>query len=209
MTEPEKSSRESGFTLVEVLIALGLFGLILAILAGALNISLKGAQGIEAASGRMNEIRSTQTLLRRHLEAARPDIWTEDERSRIAFDGQAGGLSFIALLPPWGVEGGPYRVHFALDGDSLVMTRRIDSGIAPGFDFSRDAQDVVLLQGVRALRFSYFGVKEGGQNPQWTQVWQGGTTLPRLIRVEADLAGASRASWPDLTIAPVIGARPR
>ena len=202
-------SRESGFTLIEVLVALTLFGLVLAILVGAVGFGLRGSRVVEAASERINQVRNTQTLLRRYLESARPLVWTGGPEARLAFEGAADSVNFIAPMPPWGIDGGPYQVHLAQEGDRLILSRRIAAGVADGFDFSRYTETSVLLAGIRSFRVTYFGDREGSPRAQWTPTWQSASFLPRLVRLQVDFGPEGQGTWPDLVVAPTIGPRPR
>jgi general secretion pathway protein J len=202
-------SSESGFTLIEVLVALTLFGLVLAILIGAVGFGLRGARVVEAASDRIDEVRSTQTLIRRYLETARPVVWTGGPEPKLAFEGTAEAVRFIAPMPPWGVDGGPYEVSLAQQGDRLILSRRISAGLTEGFDFSRFTENTTLLAGIRAFRVAYFGDRDGGQRAQWATSWQSASFLPQLVRIQVDFGPDGQGIWPDLMVAPMIAPRPR
>lgn len=201
--------RQSGFTLIEMLVGLILLGLTIAIIVIALNTGLLGAGVTAARSERLNQIRAAQSVLRRQLETARPVNWADASRNKVGFDGRVASASFVSILPPWPGRGGPHLVRIARDGDRLILSQKIYSGEKPSFDFSEPVGRTVLLKDIRAIRFGYFG-KAGPRAPaKWHESWRSRTTLPSLIRLGVEFAAEAGTSWPVLIVAPAIGPRPR
>ncbi len=201
--------RQSGFTLLELLVALTLLGLTVAMIVTALNSSLLGADVTKKRSVRLNQIRVAQLALRRQIEAVRPVNWADKVLNKVGFDGQADEASFVSVQPPWPGPGGPHLVRVARDGDRLIMSRRIHSGENPSFDFSGPVSRTVLLDGISAIRFGYFGRVDPRAPAKWHASWRSRATLPSLIRLSVTFRGAAGAAWPELIVAPVIGPRPR
>jgi len=203
------SGRQSGFTLLELLVGLTLLGLTVAIIVTALNTSLLGADVTGKRSVRLNQIRTAQVVMRRQIEAARPVSWSDKTRNRIGFEGLAASASFVTVLPPWPGQGGPHLVRIAQDGDRLVLSRKIHSGETSSFDFSSPVDRTVLLHGIRTVQFAYYGRRTPREPARWQPAWQSHATLPSLVRLRVAFAGESGTSWPELIIAPMIGPQPR
>ncbi len=201
--------RQSGFTLLELLVALTLLGLTVAMIVTALNTGLLGADVTKKRSARLNQIRAAQVALRRQIEDARPVNWADKVLNKVGFDGRADEASFVSVLPPWPGPGGPHLVRVTRDGDRLVMSRKIHSGEKPSFDFSSPVSRTILLDGVRAIRFGYFGQVDPRAPAKWHASWRSRATLPSLIRLNISFRGDAGAAWPELIIAPTIGPRPR
>ena len=177
---------EGGFTLIELIVGLALFGLIVAVLTGALRVGLVGSDRVDEGAQRLNELRLAQTFIRRHLETARPIVWPMRRTAPLAFEGKSESVSFISILPSWPGQGGLYLVRFARIGDALIVTRRITSGEEQAFDFSRHADHTVLTDGIREVRFTYFGADIKDKKPKWRTSWTARTTFPRLVRLQVD-----------------------
>ena len=203
------SRRQSGFTLIELLVGLTLLGLTVTIIVAALNTSLLGADVTGKRSARLNQIRAAQLVLHRRIETARPVAWSDGSRAMAAFEGTAAAANFIAVLPPWPGRGGPHLVRIARDGDRLTMSTKIDSGEARSFDFTGAADRTVLLEGVRSVRFGYYGRRTPHEPAKWHETWQSRAALPALVRLSVAFAGHSGTTWPELVVAPVIGPQPR
>lgn len=200
---------QAGFTLLELLVGLALLGLTVAITAAALNTGLLGADVTGKRSARLNQIRAAQTVLRDRLGTARPVAWSAGTRAVVGFDGESESADFIAVLPPWPGQGGPHLVRIARNGDRLTMSTKIHAGGTQAFDFSGPVERTVLLEGVRSVRFAYYGRTAPRAPAGWHPTWRSQASLPSLVRLSVAFAGDVGTAWPELVIAPVIGPQPR
>ncbi len=200
---------QAGFTLIEMLVAMTLLGLIVAVLAGALQGGLAGSERVDTQAERLNELRLAQAFIRRHVEAARPVSWTHDRRAVVAFEGRAEALDFVAVMPAWPARGGLYLVRLAFDDGDLVMTRRITSGEPSEFRYEDGVERRVLARDVAGLSFAYFGTPADGRRAGWRDDWTGQYAMPELVSLALDYADPAAGRWPDLVMAPTIGAQPR
>ncbi len=96
--------RESGFTLLEVLIALALLGVLAGALYGTYFSLVKGRESASEGMEARRELRSTLDLLRRELNAA---LYNRDNKKlhfavedRDIFGKPASRLAFTAIGPP-------------------------------------------------------------------------------------------------------------
>ena len=136
-----------GFTLLELLIALALLGLISALLYGSLSLSAnswdRGEQKVEQAT----DMRLTEEMLRQTLAAQHPLRFHKVVDQPLYFAGGTDSLSFAAAMP--GRAGGGmfyFRVALAPAGERsrLTLARIIpDYGAKAPPDF-RDAESSVL-----------------------------------------------------------------
>lgn len=197
--------RQSGFTLIELMVSLTLLGLVVAVLAGAVRTGLFGAGIIDERSQAIGDVRLAHGLIRRQVESARPVIWTVDRAPRVAFAGRGDAIDFLTVIAPQPGLGGPYAARLTRDGNALVLLLRLSSGEAQAFDFSRDVERTVLLEGVAAVRFAYFGAATRDANAKWQASWVGHDRLPQAVKVQIDFIGDRRAQWPELTVPLMIG----
>lgn len=195
--------RQSGMTLVELVVALALLALLVAALATALGISARGSVLVETRAEQGEALRIAQSTLRRYLSQARPVRTLVNQRDQVVFAGVPDGLGFIAVMPPWPGGGGLYVVRIALEdaaggGRALVLTRQPTAGEGAALDAG--AERAVLVQGVAALRWSYFGVDEGARQGSWRSDWRGRNELPKLVRLELQYADPRMPAWPPLIV---------
>jgi prepilin-type N-terminal cleavage/methylation domain-containing protein len=182
-----------GFTLIEVLVALTLLGVIATLLASgtrlSLDISSRGAS--KADTLRMEKIE--RDLLRHQLQGALPyQYWTQTDARRvehIAFQGESDRIRFIsrdgilegpAVLPRW-VEF--HRQDIPGDAGKLVVEERriLSPDNQPGDVTSARAETMTCVD----LRFGY--LDKTGEKPQWSSHWDGAdpkAPLPSAVRVQ-------------------------
>lgn len=170
--------RDAGFTLIELVVALGLAGLVSLLLLQGLRLTVSGTEQLSHRADQLDDRASVAALLRRVLETAtsRPG----------GFSGMPSRLSFLTLAEDGGA--GVYRVDLALAGagsrQELVLTRHL----AVPFGATQN-QRSVLAHDVRGFALSYFGAAGPADQPRWHQRWVGFANLPLLVRIVLD-AGA-------------------
>jgi general secretion pathway protein J len=185
----------AGFTLVELIAALVVVGLIGAIVAGTLRLGVRAQERLLARSEAMEDRRVVLSQLRRHLEAASP-LWLADPTEmRIAFQGGVRELWFAAELPGGDGRGGVWLARLALAGDALTLERQ-PLAEARGFLLSDQPERGVVIDGVLSARFAY------SDGRQWIDRWDDRTRLPAKIRLTID--AADQEPWPELIVAPAL-----
>ena len=173
------ATRESGFTLIELVVALALAGLVSLILMHALGLSVRGLDRLSDRVERLDRRRALEALLRRALgsTAAIPVF-----EGQPAFVGQPDSLNFLSIAE----EGGPglYRIRLALDAQRpdrpLILTRQLVGSTAP-----RRA-DGILARNVKSFSLAYFGAATLDAKPAWHSTWQASSTPPSLVRLSLD-----------------------
>ncbi len=194
----------SGFTLVEVLISITLVGLLTVFLFGGLRF---GTRAVDTASGRTNrsnEIATAQGFLLAALENVQAVAETPGSAQQVIdFDGRSDHLDAITLPPAYLALGGLQRLSLGISRgpkgrDFTVRWRLLPRGAtanAPG-----GLRPSVLVDNVRAVMFSYFGVAAPDRAARWHDHWRESADLPLLIRISIVLADGSRV--PDFLVAP-------
>lgn len=193
--------RRRGFTLVEILVALALAGLVMLVLSGGLAISLRGFAGFAGATARIDERRQVAFWLRREIEAALPpDL---GGAARRPFSGDGDSLRFLALT---GDGAGLAATSLTLEpggdparGSRLVLARQpADGGLAAR---------IVLAHDLGGLVLSYWGRAEGEEAARWHDVWSDPRRLPALVRV-AVVWRPARAGDPAMVVVRLKAADP-
>ena len=211
-TTENRAWRERGFTLLELLIAMTLLGLIMMLLFGGLRF---GTRAWETNSDRVeaiSQIEISHHVIRRMLSQAYPlvdpDAMLDVTDGRgIEFEGEAEGVAFAGLMPAH-LGGGFHRFELLVDdaGDTprlVLRWRRIAYG---GEDDGAAGDEAVLIDRIAGARFSYFGPAEDGDVADWRAAWDDPARLPALVRLEIDFPDGDGRFWPDLVVAPRIDA---
>jgi general secretion pathway protein J len=194
-----------GFTLVELLIALTLLGLILALLLGGFRFSIRAWESGGRRMARSNQIAAVQDLLRSEISQARAlPVDSRTSGPTETFKGSPTELAFAAPLPAHMGAGGYYLFSLhageVRDRLGLVLGWRIyrpDMLLAGG---DKHGDQAVLLDNIRSIAFGYYGQSDEDQQPVWTNDWGDRRGLPTLVRLRIEFAAGQRRYWPEFDV---------
>lgn len=184
---PLCAGRNEGFTLVEMMVALLIFGLISAAGVALLTLSVRAQDMADERLGKLAEIRRAGALLTSDLAQATPRI-SRGERgvAEPAFQGGTGADGGIALglvRRGWANYDGAARsslqkVRYRLAGD------RLERIAYPHVDGAAPMEPAAVLTGVRSFTLRYRD-REGAWRDRWdpTDPMQ----LPRAVEMVVDV----------------------
>jgi general secretion pathway protein J len=209
-----KHRHERGFTLLEVLVAITLLGVLMAALFGSLRLGARVWETGEARLDASARVQVVQDFLRRQLGQTIPLIEvTEDPRAsgRLLFEGDQDRLRFVSLLPEhlgagaWHMELGVSEpAQVGAPGNLVIRWRRLDrTGEA-----DTPAEERILIERVERLEIAYFGAAPAAAKPTWWQEWQRQPSLPNLVRVRIGFPEGDGRSWPELIVALMVDLTP-
>jgi general secretion pathway protein J len=156
----------------------------------------------EASASQDNRMLLIQSELQQALERAYPKFTaTTETDGHVEFDGNADG--FTVLAPESTNPGHLLRLTIgsARDGDALAL---VETNVPELAVDALRTHTRVLLRGIAAVEFSYYGGNNPQSAPAWYPHWQGRTTPPQLVRLRVLFAGQSARQWPNLIVAPKI-----
>lgn len=195
------ASRASGFTLLEILIALVLLGFLIV----GLSAGVHAALALWRAQGR--DLEKTETLdtaarVLRELLTAIPQVapagFAAESEGQGGIRGTAHAFTFVADMPT-GI-GTTRRADIRLErlGQKLVLLwaphrhARLPTSPPP--------REEVLVGGVEDLQLAYWGSANPLRPPTWLSRWNG-PQIPQLIRVRLIFDKGDPRHWPDLIVA--------
>ena len=198
---------QAGLTLLELLIAISLLGLVVLTLSTVMRTGTLGTRAVITKADGIEEIRSVHFYLRRQIGNIRAMTLPQGEKRSIAFAGGENSVSFIAAMPDGPSAGGLYRIRLSVENGRLTLLRRAASNTDPGFEFFPGDEKLVLATGVTGLKFRYFAGESTAKPATWQSVWTGRKALPQLIGMTVlDNVGEQ---WPDFIAALPLGPLPR
>jgi general secretion pathway protein J len=190
--------RAAGFTLVELLVAMTLLGLLMAVILGGLRLGTRTFERAEGVSERLAELGAAHDFLRTALAQARfsPEPAAAVEE-RWVFLGDERHLTLHTKLPDHVAEGRLSTLSLELEGGAgdlrlVASWRPYGSRLADA-----PAGSAVLLEHLRAADFAFLD-PEHDEAP-WSALWLATATLPPLVRIRAMMSDGRQL--PDLVVA--------
>ncbi len=185
---------QAGFTLIEVIVALVVFGFIMAGLFQAQRFGttawdLEGRLAENAA-----QLERLDRVLRQTIEQASPPLSTEDR----PLVGEEHRLRLMTLLPdePQTQPVRHAQVALGVDDRHRLVLRWQPHANAVPLGPPPPLQTVVLAEGVERIDLAYrAGAADGGK---WSKTWTDGA-LPAVVQVHFVLAN-TRHRWPDMAV---------
>lgn len=199
--------RPKGFTLVEMLVAVGVLSLVTLVLGRSMAGLSRTADRVDAKASAADELRVAVHFLREALARTIPSRHGGPDRKPV-FEGKGLEVTWTAVMPVrFGLAG---RKAFRLgletqaDGSALMVLRIANMDLAPGgsgIDWQH-AESRVLASDVRALSLEY---GDGDAEDSWASEWVSRVGLPSRLRLQVALKGRE---WPQIVL-PIRQALPR
>ncbi|MDD4913407.1 MAG: prepilin-type N-terminal cleavage/methylation domain-containing protein [Methylococcales bacterium] len=193
--------RIKGFTLIEMLIAMTLLGILVVLLFSVLRIAAESWNAGESRTVEVNRKAVVYQFFKRHLATIRPVTLAKSdpnngEEPQQAFQGYPQRMAFVASLPASSARKGWQIFEIGPDPN---LPSRIMVGLSPYQPTANyQADKVVLLDHVKTFSFAYFGSADNATagDSLWQEQWTGMTQLPQLIKVSIQLEDGG--FWPDM-----------
>ncbi|WP_428487833.1 PulJ/GspJ family protein [Rhodopila sp.] len=190
-----RARRSAGFTLLEIIVALAVFGLLLVGLSQTVRFGLTAWRQDAKLSDGKTDLEAVDRSLRSIIENFAP---SEDE-ARPSITGTANTLTGLTQLRVPDAGPMPVRIEAAL----AVSGRRLVLRWRPyhhwdRFGVSPPVRETDLMSGVGRIGIEYWQT-----SGTWTSSWHE-PDLPLLIRLRVTLAGKNAPRWPDIVAAPLL-----
>ena len=191
--------RAGGFTLLELLIALMVTGLVVALVFSAFGLIGRTEDRNQATMERAEKMLIASQWLARKFDGLRPVFRVQGMTASPFFAGNQAGAMWVAPLPERGDAGGLYvfrATPLRHDDGRVDLSLEVlpYTGALMALDWNQ-AEKAVLLDDLRTLQWHY----QDGRTGQWTQQWDS-ATKQYPARVKLELADAQGA-WPPLVFA--------
>jgi prepilin-type N-terminal cleavage/methylation domain-containing protein len=193
--ERPRCGRDAGFTLLEIIVCIGLLALILSAMPAALRLGSRALNVIDKVDRDFANRMSIDFLAQRLTQTIAIYDRGADGRLKVMFQGKANAILFVAPAV-LGSSGGLYLFEVKPDSRPLdkpmmmlkwteYRARKTDGKARPV------ARERELVHDLYDYSFRYYGSASARAQPEWLDDWTSTDTLPEMvdIRVTALNAG--------------------
>jgi general secretion pathway protein J len=188
----------SGFTLLEILVVLAIFGFLLVGLNQTVRFGLTAWHQEARLADEKTDLEGVDRSLRSIIEHLSPG----DDSARPPIVGTADSLTGVTTLrlPGGGPMPAPIEAGLAVSGTRLVLRwRPFHRGVA--LHPPPPPRETELINGVAHIAIAYWQ-----PSGTWASAWTD-AELPLLIRIHLTFAGEGATRWPDIVVAPLLSRR--
>ena len=179
----------SGFTMIELVVAIALLATMMVLMYSGLSFSLRSWDAGEANGRRTADRRIGENFLRREMAELFPMRFKDSMVVKVAFVGEPHRLKFVSSRPAGVTQGGLSLVGIEVENGAtprerhLVMRRAMPDDEAKDFGPLDHAERTVLIEDVESVQFDYFGTENDFTDQKWYDTWPFTERIPRLVRV--------------------------
>lgn len=196
--------RGLGFTLVELLLAITLLSMLLALAYGGLHAATRATdrgQKILEESGRL---RMAHQFVRKQLNQAIPLAFIQGDENSTAsempevFLGSPSSIRFVGPMPGYLGFGGPQVQQLSIVSGENGLELVLEHALLQGFEeYSlTERAPIMLIDHIQAAEFQFLGRNEDGELLSWTNSWEDAGLLPAAIALDVEFEEGSYADWP-------------
>ncbi|HSO43597.1 MAG: prepilin-type N-terminal cleavage/methylation domain-containing protein [Rhodospirillales bacterium] len=214
-------SSEAGFTLLELLAALTVLAVLMAMMFGGLRFGARVWESGDEGLRGLSELQTAAGFIRRQIAQAIPTEAGSGEAGEEAmplpaFRGTEDALRLVGPAPSQFLPGGLYEMVLGVeDGMAAGGGRRFsvwwrplgrgEDARAVSIDADWRTKQAVLIEGISEVHISYFGqAVDVDEPPRWQDRWETMPLPPALVSVRVAFPAGDRRFWPDLVMAPMV-----
>jgi general secretion pathway protein J len=171
---------DDGFSLIEVLVALAVSGLIMTAASGLTWAVGRAQDRASRENGARENVIAADRVLRAFVNGAVPDGSRGRAESVV---GQRDQVTFLTSGPPILTFDRPRPMSLAVEADEKGM-RLLARWIDP--EQSRPREEVIVF-GARSISLSYFGAVQQGGPAAWRSSWSFPSRLPAAVLLRIDM----------------------
>lgn len=198
-----KIARARGFTLVELLLAITLMSMLLALAYGGLRASTRATDKGQVVLEESSRMRMAHQFVRKQLNQILPLAYEQDDekKERKFFEGNRTNIRFVGPMPGYLSFGGPQVQELSIVpgeyGQALVLSHALLQGFEEANLYER--APILLIDHIEDAWFSFLGVDEFDELAGWTSDWADPETLPKAVSLEILFEEDVVLEWPLLT----------
>ena len=193
---------QTGFTLIEVMLAMTIFALMSTVLYGVFSLSHSAVEKSQRSFERNQKLRAVDELVGSYIRSAYP-YRSSPQGSTILFVGEQADLTFVSSFSLAMGGRGMAKVHLFWEGNEnragvLRLEEEIPVRVPSEEDSEKDqgiSNGMVIREGVKEVRITYLDPQSDAE--KWEERWDAGerNMLPRAVRLNYLTEEGREVQW--------------
>lgn len=176
----EKTERNSGFTLLELIISITLVAIIVLIVAGAASLGYRSFSSGEKKLNEIERLRASLIIIDAQIQSGVPLTLEDGGVKQYYFVGEKDSLKFSTNHSIWGGQKGYVIVSYRVEIDDQGKQRLIASEYKVGMENQKETR---LLEGFKEITFDYYRQDAVDEEGEWVTQWEDEEMMPTRIRL--------------------------
>jgi len=173
-------TRLSGFTLLEMLLAVTILAVIVVILGGAMRLGYRSAEKGERKIESAERVRRTIEIVESQIQALLPLTVKEQAERKPNFSGDRKTLTISTNYSMWDGRKGyilaEYTVKSEASGRESLFLKEKPLGV-------ETATEILLLKDCSSVEFAYLEKGLTKEDAKWIERWNSEETVPERIKI--------------------------
>jgi general secretion pathway protein J len=193
---------DNGFTLVELLLAITLLSILLALAYGGFRASTRATDRGQDILQESSRLRLAHQFVHRQLNQLLPMSFSDEDSDDLpmVFVGDPRSIRYVGPMPGYLGFGGPQVQELSIvegeNGRQLVLSHALLQGFEEA-DLDQRAP-IMLIDGIVGGSFSFQGRDEQGEPGPWSDQWDETDILPLAVALQLDFNEEAHMEWPEL-----------
>jgi general secretion pathway protein J len=172
--------KDSGFTLLELIISIALIGIIVLIITGAMRLGFRSIDSVERKIESLERIKSTINIIDSQIQSQSPITYDEEGVRKYYFRGESRFMQFSTNYSIWGGQKGYVIVRYNVETDSLGKQYLAASENIVGLENTRELK---LSNAYDSIYFEYFYKDPTEEQGSWVEQLNEDAGIPEEVKV--------------------------
>lgn len=172
-----RCKKETGFTLLELIIAITILSLITLIIGSGFRLGIGAWEKGDKETGEIQRLRVLSSMLSQQIMSAHPYKMKLEDRDEpaVIFTGESHSLMFVTTLADQSYGGFKWVKYLFRDGnllykEGLLPDKKLEEKVKSG--------EEIIDADIDDIRFAYLS-----DDGEWRDSWDYGENLPRAVQV--------------------------
>ena len=201
--------RPDGFTLVELLLAVTLLSVLLALAYGGLSAATRATDRGQLILEESSRLRMAHQFVHKQLNQAIPLVFGQQQgqgaNTELAevFLGSPYSIRFVGPMPGYLGFGGPQVQQLSIVSGERGQELVLEHALVQGFEESKltERAPITLIDRIESAEFYFLGLDKEGELLPWTSTWEESETMPVAVALDIEFEEGSYTDWPPLVAA--------